>query len=161
MKTRHARSDDVSAIKRIAEETWEADYPEILHRENIDEVVHEWYDDERIRDELSNEDAIIMVAEEDGDVVGFAHGIWARRTGHILRVYVHPDHRGKGFGRELLATVRDALLRRGSDRIQAMVLADNELGNEFYQQAGFEKIDEGETTIGGESYTENVYRRQR
>lgn len=159
MKTRHAHDEDVSAIKRIAEDAWEADYPDILHRENVGDVVHEWYDGGSIREELTNEDAIIVVAEADGAVVGFAHGIWARRTGHILRVYVHPDHRGEGVGRELLATVRDALLRRGSDRIQAMVLADNEVGNEFYRQAGFEKIDEGETTIGGESYTENVYRR--
>lgn len=110
-------------------------------------------------EELKNEDAIVAVAEEDGDIVGFAHGIWARRTGHILRVYTDPDHRECGIGRELLATVRDTLLKRGSDRIQAMVLAENELGNQFYQNAGFKKIDEDKTTIGGETYTENVYRR--
>lgn len=160
MKIRHARSDDVAAIRRIAEETWDADYPEILHRENVDEVVHEWYDDESIREEISKEDSVVVVAEEDGEILGFAHGIWARRTGHILRVYVHPDQRGEGVGGDLLAALRDALLKRGSDRVQAMVLAENEAGNEFYRQAGFEKIDEGETIIGGESYTENVYRRQ-
>ncbi len=160
MKIRHALSDDVAAIRRIAEETWEVDYPDILHRENLDEVVHEWYDDESIREEVSKEDSVVVLAEEDGEILGFAHGIWARRTGHILRVYVHPDHRGEGVGGDLLAAVRDALLQRGSDRIQAMVLAENEVGNEFYRQAGFEKIDEGETIIGGESYIENVYRRQ-
>jgi ribosomal protein S18 acetylase RimI-like enzyme len=40
-----------------------------------------------------------------------------------------------------------------------MVLAENGAGNEFYQSAGFEKIDEAETTIGEETYAENVYRR--
>ena len=74
-------------------------------------------------------------------------------------MYTDPDHRECGIGRELLATVRDTLLKRGSDRIQAMVLAENELGNQFYQNAGFKKIDEDKTTIGGETYTENVYRR--
>ncbi|MFB6206794.1 MAG: N-acetyltransferase family protein [Haloglomus sp.] len=159
MNTRQAKAGDVPAIRRVAERSWETDYPDILNRENIDETVHEWYGEEEIQSELKNEDAIIAVAEEDGEVVGFAHGIWARRTGHILRVYVDPDHRGQGIGRELLATVRDSLLTRGSDRIQAMVLAENEAGNQFYQDAGFEKVDEGETTIGGETYTENVYRR--
>lgn len=159
MHTRQAETGDVAAIRRVAEQSWESDYPGILNRENIEEGVHEWYGEDQIRDEIKNEDAIVVVAETDGDVVGFAHGIWARRTGHILRVYVDPDHRGQGIGRELLATVRDSLLTRGADRIQAMVLAENEIGNQFYQDAGFEKVDEGETTIGGETYTENVYRR--
>ena len=160
MEIRHAGSEDAPAIRGIAKQSWEADYPDILHRENVDDVVNEWYDEDRIRDEIRNEDAIVVVAEDDGDIVGFAHGIWARRTGHMLRVYVAPDHRGQGIGGTLLATLRDSLLKRGSDHIQAMVLAENEAGNEFYRQAGFEKVDEGETTIGGEAYTENVYRRQ-
>ncbi len=160
MEIRRAQTDDVTSIRRVAERTWEADYPEILNRENIEKIVDEWYAEDRIREELMNEDAVVTIAEEDGIVVGFAHGVWARRTGHILRVYVDPEHRGEGIGRELLAAVRDSLLNRGSDRIQAMVLAENEVGNQFYQDAGFEKIDEGETTIGEESYTENVYRRK-
>jgi len=160
MEIRHAGSEDAPAISGIAKQSWEADYPDILHRENVEDVVTEWYDEDRIRDEIRNEDAIVVVAEDGGDIVGFAHGIWARRTGHMLRVYVAPDHRGQGIGGTLLATLRDSLLKRGSDHIQAMVLAENEPGNEFYRQAGFEKVDEGETTIGGEAYTENVYRRQ-
>ncbi len=159
MSVRRATDDDVSAIRRVAEHSWESDYPDILHRENVADVVNDWYDEERIRDEIANEDALVLVAKADGRVVGFAHGVWARRTGHILRVYVDPDHRGGGIGGQLLAALRDSLLQRGSDRIQAMVLADNEAGNDFYRNAGFEKIDEGETTIGGETYTENVYRR--
>lgn len=159
MNIRHAQPDDVSDISRVAERSWETDYPGILNRENVGEIAQEWYAEDRIREELDNEDAILVVAEADDTVVGFAHGIWARRTGHILRVYVDPDHRGAGIGRELLATVRDSLLNRGSDRIQAMVLAENDVGNQFYQDAGFEKIDESETTIGGDTYTENVYRR--
>jgi len=160
MQIRQARTDDIEAIRRVAERSWETDYPDILHRENVEDVVTEWYDEQRIREEIGNEDALVTVAESDGEVGGFAHGVWARRTGHILRVYVDPDHRGQGVGSDLLATLRDSLLQRGSDRIQAMVLADNEAGNEFYRNAGFEKIDEGETTIGGETYVENVYSRR-
>lgn len=159
MNIRHAKPDDVAGIREVAKRSWETDYPKILNRENVEEIVNEWYEEGQIMEELETEDSIIAVAEEDGAIVGFGHGIWARRTGHILRVYVDPDHRGEEIGRQLLATVRDSLLNRGSDRIQAMVLAENEIGNQFYRDAGFEKIDEGETTIGGETYTENVYRR--
>lgn len=157
MNIRQGRSDDVSAIGQVAERSWESDYPDILHRENVEDIVNDWYDEQQIREELQNDDTLIVVAEDDGEVVGFAHGVWARRTGHILRVYVDPDNRGEGLGSELLAAVRDSLIKRGSDRIQAMVLAENEAGNQFYRDAGFEKIDDAETTIGEETYTENVY----
>lgn len=161
MNIRQAKAGDEIAIERVAERSWESDYPGILNRENIEDGVHEWYGEDQIRNEIGNEDAIVVVATgPDDDIIGFGHGIWTRRTGHILRVYVDPDHRGQGIGRELLATVRDSLLTRGADSIQAMVLADNEIGNQFYQDVGFQKVDEEETTIGGDTYTENVYRRR-
>ena len=73
-------------------------------------------------------------------------------------MYVSPDRRDEGVGRALLAALEKRLREGGAERVQAMVLADNEVGNEFYRSAGFEKIDEDETTIGGETYAENVYR---
>ncbi|MHB9285639.1 N-acetyltransferase family protein [Halobacteriales archaeon Cl-PHB] len=157
MDIRLAKGEDTEEVIRVAAATWEHDYPDVLHRENAAEYVDEWYDEDRIRSEIRQEDAVVLVAEDEGDVVGFAHGVWDRRTGHILRLYVEPDYRERGIGRDLLAATRDALTRRGSDRIQATALADNDAGNEFYRSAGFEKIDEAETTIGGESYTEYTY----
>lgn len=161
MNIRQATEEDIEAIRKVAEAAWENDYPEILSRETVDAGVEEWYELENIEADLKMHDAILLVAEVDDEVVGFAHAIWARRTGHILRVYVLPDYRQRGIGGELLASVRDTLLRRGADRIQAMVLAENEQGNAFYESFGFEKVDEGETLIGDKSYKENVYVRKR
>ena len=86
-----------------------------------------------------------------------AHATWNGEEGYILRLYVHPDHRGAGHGRELLAATRTALADRGVDRVNAMVLAANDDGNEFYERFGFERADESETVIDGESYRENRY----
>jgi len=43
-------------------------------------------------------------------------------------------------------------------RMYAMVLADNDGGNEFYREMGFEKTSEGVVELGGDRYTENVYK---
>ena len=158
MEVRQARPSDVGGILRVAGRSWEADYPDILHRENAADVVTEWYDEAQLRDELDNEDALVLIAGPAGTVAGFGHAVQARRVGHILRVYVSPDRRDEGVGRALLAALEKRLREGGAERVQAMVLADNEVGNEFYRSAGFEKIDEDETTIGGETYAENVYR---
>lgn len=161
MELRQATPEDVEAIRDVAKATWEADYPDILHRETIEEGVEEWYDRDQIEFELGEEDTVLLVAESDNEVVGFAHAVRTRRTGYILRVYVVPEHRQEGVGSELLASARDALLTRGVDSIQAMVLAANEPGNAFYEKFGFERVDEEETVIGEETFTENVYERKR
>lgn len=157
MNVRRARTGDVAGVVRVAERSWEADYPGVLNRENVGEAVRDWYDETRIREELDSDDALLVVAEDAGEVVGFVHGVSGRATGHILRVYVAPDHRGEGVGSALLAAMWDSLLDGGAEEVRAMVLAANDAGNAFYRQAGFEKVDEGETTIGGETYAENVY----
>ena len=93
----------------------------------------------------------------DDEVRGFAHAIWDAGVGNVLRLYVAPDRRGRGVGRDLLSFTEDELRRRGADRVQAMVLDANVQGNEFYRALGYDRHDTGETVIGGERYAENVY----
>jgi len=38
-----------------------------------------------------------------------------------------------------------------------MVLAENDPGNSFYQRLGFERVGQGETVIGEETFSENRY----
>lgn len=158
MTVRTATDDDVDAIRQVAERTWETDYPDILTRETAAEGVEEWYAPEQLADELHSEQTELLVAERDGTVVGFAHGSWNDdREGYILRMYVHPEHRRENVGRELLEQTCAELDEQGAEQINAMVLAENTPGRTFYERFGFEKVDEQETTIGGESYREKRY----
>ena len=157
MTIRTAAEDDVDAIGRVAERSWAVDYPDILTSETAEAAVNEWYDADRIAEELAAERTLLFVAEADGPVVGFSHATWNDAEGYILRTYVHPDHRGEGFGRGLLTATRDALESRGVERVNAMVLAENGPGNAFYERFGFERVDRSETEVGGESYRENRY----
>jgi ribosomal protein S18 acetylase RimI-like enzyme len=167
MTVREASADDVAAIREVARAAWEADYPEILSRETAERGVEEWYDSGQIAGDVAGSRTRLFVAcaddeegggGEDGEVVGFAHAELGRDDeGYVLRLYVHPDHRNRGFGRRLLERTREDLFEHGAERINAMVLAANEPGNAFYRSFGFEKVTEGETTIGGESYRENTY----
>jgi ribosomal protein S18 acetylase RimI-like enzyme len=159
MTVREATEDDLGAITRIAEQSWTVDYPDILTRETVEEAVNEWYAADRVAEEFEADQTLLLIAERDESVVGFAHATWndAEREGYILRIYVHPDHRRKDVGRELLEETRTELSEKGVDRINAMVLAENDPGNAFYERFGFDRVDESETTIGGETYLENRY----
>lgn len=159
MRIRTATEDDINAIHHVADQSWETDYPDILTRETAKEAVHEWYAPEQFAKELRQTRTLLLVAESGETVVGFAHATWSndQAEGYILRLYVHPEHRQAGIGRELLERTCTELFEQGVDRISAMVLAENDLGNAFYQRFGFKHVDEHETTISGDSYQENRY----
>ncbi len=157
MTIRHASMEDVDAIREVARASWETDYPEILSRETAEEGVDEWYSPEQLRRTLTEPWTVIVVAETEGAVDGFAHAMVDGDDGVVMRLYVHPDRRREGLGRRLFAETREALLDEGVDRIEAMVLAENDPGNEFYADLGFERADQGQTRIGGQSFPENRY----
>ncbi|WP_411965048.1 N-acetyltransferase family protein [Haloferax sp. YSMS24] len=159
MSIRVATEADIDAIRQVAKRSWETDYPEILTRETIEEGFNDWYAREQIADALFPARSLVLVAERDDAVVGFAHATWSsdEREGYILRLYVHPDYRRQNVGHELLNRTRTELSEEGVTRINAMVLAENEPGNNFYEQFGFEFVDETQTTIGGNAYRENRY----
>ena len=68
---------------------------------------------------------------EDETLVGFAS---TRRDGYILFLAVSPDHRGKGYGRRLVAEVA-----RNHSSVSCHARASNESALAFYEHIGFER----------------------
>ena len=161
MDVRSAEREDVPAIQEVARQSWETDYPDVLSRETIDEGVSEWYSSERLEEQLADEDALLLVAEDDDHVVGFSHAAWEADSGDILRLYVRPDRRREGIGSQLLKRTIDGLSQRTVERIKAMALTANDPGDEFYRSMGFLPSETAQTEIGDESYEEVVYIRER
>jgi ribosomal protein S18 acetylase RimI-like enzyme len=160
MNIRTATTDDVEGIRRVARESWEHDYPEILSRETVESGFETWYGAEQIQQAVEDPLAIVPVAESDGAVVGFAHGLLDGDVGTILRLYVHPDHRRVGIGSRLFEETKARFTDQDVELLRAMVLAPNDPGNEFYRKLGFERVDSAETTIGGDTFAENTYERR-
>ncbi|QCJ46847.1 GNAT family N-acetyltransferase [Haloprofundus sp. MHR1] len=160
MRVRPAKTDDIPAIQRVARRSWEATYDEILGRETVEETVSEWYSDETLAEALDRPGTAFLVAERANEVVGFCHGVVEAEQGDIVRLYVDPDHWRDGVGSALYERLRSDLEDFNMHRLEAIVLADNEMGNEFYRTLGFEKRGEGEVTMGGENYRETVYRKE-
>ncbi len=160
MTVRSATDADIDGIRQVAKASWNTDYPDILSRESLDSGFDKWYSPEQLRDTISWARARVLVAETAADeIVGFVHGVLDREEEHgdILRIYVHPDHRGKGIGRELFEAIRDELVDSGIDELRAMVLEKNEPGNAFYRGFDFEWETTEQIAIGNETYSENTY----
>ncbi|WP_049923746.1 GNAT family N-acetyltransferase [Halopiger djelfimassiliensis] len=159
MEIREATESDVDAIRSIAQQSLSSTYTDFLGEDTIDDAIEQWYG-ESFTDELEADHALVLVVERDGEVVGFSQNdLIGQRygTGRILWLHIEPDTRGDGTGVRLLIRTREKLLDEGADRIQGFVLADNEGGNEFYRNHGFEQAGQREVEIGDETFTENVY----
>ncbi|MFD5830452.1 GNAT family N-acetyltransferase [Lentzea sp. NPDC060358] len=88
------------------------------------------------------------VAEVDGEVVGIAlwflnFSTWDGVHGIYLEdLYVTPEHRGSGIGRQLLETLARECVAKGYTRFQWWVLNWNEPSIGFYRKLGAVPMDE-------------------
>lgn len=108
-----------------------------------------------------------LVAEEDGAgrrVVGFAlffhnYSTFLARPGMYLEdLFVMPDARRRGHGRDLLKAVARIAVERGCGRFEWAVLHWNEPAIRFYKALGAQPLDEwGLFRISGEAL-ENLAR---
>ena len=156
MEIRPATVDDREAIRRIARDTWHDTYDD-LEADTIDETIDDWYGEAELERTLSEAGTALLVAEVDGEVVGFTHGVVQGDEGDVLRMYVHPDHQREGVGTALHERLRTDLEDFNMNRMRAIDLASNDEGRAFYEDLGFEKTGDGEVEIGGEERTEVVY----
>jgi len=164
---RPAETGDVADVRRVARESWHAAYDDLLGPEPVESVVDEWYDLNRLRRSVERDDGVFLVAEtgedesddaeSDPEVVGFAQGVLAEdEAAELPRIYVHPDYWGEGAGSAMLERVEDWLTDRGAQRLRLIVLADNEVGNAFYENRGYRTVGSRESEFGGETYTDYV-----
>lgn len=156
---RPAEPADVEAIQSIARQSWHAAYDDILGTEAVDDVVDEWY--KRSKLETAIRDEAVFVAESSS-IDGFAHvgpGDGSD-TMELRRIYVHPERWGEGFGSQLLERVEKWCLSADRTRLRLAVLADNEVGIEFYERNGFTAQEHWEGEIANVPVEDIVYEKE-
>lgn len=163
MNVRDATAEDVDAIRTVARESLAASYGHALPEDVIDESVERWYDAAGLAEEVDRGDAVLLVAVESNEVVGFAQSYVASQretVGDVDWLHVLPTRRGEGIGTELLTAVEAALRDRGVDRVEARVLEANDEGVAFYEDHGFEQAGERAVEIGDGRFTERRFSKE-
>jgi ribosomal protein S18 acetylase RimI-like enzyme len=155
MEIREARADDRPAIRDVARRSLQASYS--LAPTAIIGAIEEWYDENRLRNLLEDEDKVLLVAATDDQVVAFSDSVMSGDSGEILWLHVDPSYRGGDIGIELFKATKNHLASVGASNLRGRVLADNAGGNAFYENQGLVKVGEEEVDIDGTAYLENVY----
>jgi ribosomal protein S18 acetylase RimI-like enzyme len=95
--------------------------------------------------QLAVRDVVILVAERNGAVIGYAYAsiegpdYMALRgpAGVLHDLVVDPAHRGHGVGRMLLDAAAAALAARGAPRVILSTAARNVAAQRLFERAGF------------------------
>ncbi|MGJ7550650.1 N-acetyltransferase family protein [Pseudomonas alloputida] len=89
-----------------------------------------------------------LICERDGKAIGFAvyfysYSTWQGRNGIYLEdLYITPEQRGGGAGRDVLRHIAREAVAKGCGRFEWSVLNWNEPAIGFYQSLGAEPQDE-------------------
>jgi len=161
---RPATAPDAAGIAKVYVDAWRSAYAAILpHRVllgmSYERQMREWSWIIRNRTELQ---PVIVAAEADGGVVGFASFGLARsngrpvsaqfsgeaKVGEIYTLYVQPEFQERGIGRELLAAAFAAMADKGYCRGLLWVLRDNP-SRYFYERVGGKMVAERQEQLWG------------
>lgn len=84
------------------------------------------------------EDKLVLVAEDDGEVVGFAFGdMTTHGRAHLNVACVRPENRRRGVGSALVSEFAARALASGSEHVTLDVDVTNDVGQLVWQRLGF------------------------
>ena len=153
--------DDADAIERVRTDTWRDAYRGLLPDPLLDGL---GYDATRRRAQVAAlpPHQFVLVAEDDGRVVGFCIGGRSRSpddrfAGEVYAIYVLPEHHGRGIGRALLEAAAKELADRGFASMIIWVLRENAPSRRFYERMGGLHVRDEERELDGVRITESGY----
>jgi ribosomal-protein-alanine acetyltransferase len=99
------------------------------------------WSDPTVLAELTGPGRFAVVADDGGEVRGYAITWLTEEVVDLQRIAVHPDHRRVGLAQELFAAVLDRAAADGAYRMLLEVSARNAGALAFYAAAGFHAFD--------------------
>ncbi|MEI8411150.1 MULTISPECIES: GNAT family N-acetyltransferase [unclassified Kribbella] len=134
IEVRKAQLADVGAVREIGLKTWPVAYGGLVSEKFIVDGLAQWWSPEAVEWLIRN--GITLVAAEGEQLVGMV-GLGREGDFWVMwKLYVLPDHQGKGVGKALLDAAIKAL-PEGTTELLLDVLVANEKAIAFYRANGF------------------------
>jgi GNAT superfamily N-acetyltransferase len=150
---RPATRQDAAAVAEVAAATFALACPPDVDPESVAAFVAEHLIAERFEEYVADPGRAVLVAEQDGAVLGYAmlvHGepydadvravLRHRPTTELSKIYVLPTAHGGGVASQLLAAAVDVARDVGAAGIWLGTNQANERAHRFYEKSGFERI---------------------
>lgn len=142
---RDATVEDAAGIARVHTRTWQRAYDHVFPTHRLAGLVEE-HRAEQWREWLSSPRPRrhVLVADMDGDIVGFASVGPSEDpeanpdvVGELYAIYVLPEAWGRGLGRALMTELLARMRGEGFREAILWVLEDNPRTRRYYERAGW------------------------
>ncbi|MCH5165836.1 MAG: ribosomal protein S18-alanine N-acetyltransferase [Clostridiales bacterium] len=95
---------------------------------------------EQIESEIKNPNAVFLVAEQNGNRVGYASGVIVAGECEISNIAVVSEYRRRGVGRTLMHALICQAKKRGAGAVFLLVRSDNTPAIALYNASGFAEV---------------------
>ncbi len=92
--------------------------------------------------EIMHTHPYFVVAELDGQVVGYQFNALDGSYGYLIRIAVHPEYNSRGIGARLMAEAVQFFQNAHATRIMLNTQQENEHAHRLYEWFGFVRIDQ-------------------
>ncbi|SIS48453.1 L-amino acid N-acyltransferase YncA [Chryseobacterium shigense] len=152
MKLIKATENDIPLIQDLARRSWGNAYADILSGEQMDYMLSKMYSEAEIGSHLRNADYHYYMIQDENNgsyegFIGYQHH-YEEQTTKLHRIYLVPESKGKGFGKQALKFLNGKVSENGDQRIILTVNKHNTARN-FYESQGYTVYGEGVFDIGG------------
>lgn len=126
-----------------------ADYDRLFEIDQSVFIADIAYSHSELRYYLRSRKCKTLVAEYNGEVVGFITGWYGpRRYGHIISIDVSPQHQRRHIGSHLLAEIESWLWQRGAEAIYLETQTNDSGAQGFYDKHGYHVLERIEDYYG-------------
>jgi len=135
---RPAKIDDINVITEIYNEAVLTTDASFDTEPKTEAEQRQWFESHGVKNP-------ILVAEEDGGVVGWASlSEWSPRLAYAdtaeVSLYVKEEFQGRGIGKRLLESIMGEGEKAGLHTVVARITTGNKQSIHLHEQAGFERI---------------------
>lgn len=139
-----ASKDDISSIISIAKITWNATYKTIISQEQIDYMLHLFYSEKTIMEQMQNPANHFWGFKEEGKLSGYAHCVEDNNDKQLIKLsklYVLPETQRQGIGKSLMSYLENECKALDKNVITLNVNRHNP-AKDFYLKLGYEIVEE-------------------
>lgn len=167
---RHADLTEAVKVSQLAARTFPAACPPDMSREDQQAYISTHLTPEHFTAFLSDPDTAVLVADSDGDLVGYVlllfgsdgqpqpdMGVTAQPTGLLSKCYLDDAIRGTGVAHLLITAGMDEGYRRGCEGIWLNVNYLNMRAQKFYEKHGWQRVGYVDFPVGGVMNHDPVY----
>src|SRR3954466_14430382 len=139
-RSRPLRKDDEKVFHEFFLSVPERERMFIKHRVVDPQIIRDWCQDI----DLGRNLPLLAIDSSDGKIIASATlhqqlGGWKRHIGRIS-VLVHPQHRGRGLAKVMVAEVVDIARNVGLEKVEAEFIGEQEAAIKMFAMLGFSNL---------------------